>query len=73
MTGTYEVDSQNTDIATTQTQKGSNLSRRIKLDMNMDGTPETEVSLIEKPIASRIGNPSNVRLEIRYGKDDTLF
>jgi hypothetical protein len=29
--------------------------------------------LVEKPIAARIGNTSNVRCEIRYGKDDSLF
>lgn len=31
------------------------------------------ISLVEKPIAARIGNTSNVRCEIRYGKDDSLF
>ena len=33
----------------------------------------TDESLVEKNIAVRVGNVSNVRLEIRYGKDDTLF
>ena len=31
------------------------------------------MSLVEPTAASRIGNPSNVRMEIRYGRDDTLF
>ena len=31
------------------------------------------ISLVEKPSAARIGNTSNVRCEIRYGKDDSLF
>lgn len=52
---------------------GSNFPRTFKLDLNADGTPETNVSLVEKPIGLRAGNVSNVRLEIRYGKDDTLF
>lgn len=30
-------------------------------------------SLVERTAAQRIGNPTNVRLEIRYGRDDTLF
>ena len=48
---------------------GSNFQRTFKLaDKN-----ETEISLVEKPIAARIGNTSNVRCEIRYGKDDSLF
>jgi hypothetical protein len=34
---------------------------------------EADASVVEKPIASRIGNASTVRCEIRYGKDDTLF
>jgi hypothetical protein len=30
-------------------------------------------SVIQKPTASRIGNTTEVRCEIRYGKDDTVF
>lgn len=52
---------------------GSNFPRTFKLDLNGDGDPETNVSLVEKPIALRAGNTSNVRIEIRYGKDDTIF
>ena len=50
---------------------GSNFDRTFKLKFN--GETETEISLVEKPIAVRVGNASNVRCEIRYGKDDTLF
>lgn len=32
-----------------------------------------KVSLVEKPSGSRVSNPSQVRLEIRYGKDDSVF
>ena len=47
-------------------QSGSNLPRTFKLDF---GNNKTEnVSLVEKPIGLRAGNPSNVRMEIRYGK-----
>lgn len=46
----------------------SNLQRTFKL-----GDNSTSVSLVEKPSAIRAGNASNVRCEIRYGKDDSLF
>lgn len=51
----------------------SNFQRTFKLDLNGDGTPETNVSLVEKPIGLRASNPSSVRMEIRYGKDDSIF
>lgn len=50
--------------------QNSNFQRTYKF--NVGGT-ESEISLVEKPIAARIGNTSNVRCEIRYGKDDSLF
>lgn len=51
------------------TDKGeSNFSRTFTLS---DG--KTEIDLVEKQSAARIGNASNVRCEIRYGKDDSLF
>lgn len=64
--GTYDSDG-NFTAPTDQTEK-SNFPRTFKLDLNNDNTPETEVSLVEKPIALRAGNVSNVRCEIRYGK-----
>ena len=55
------------DIAT----QNSNFQRTYVFD---DGTENgARVSLVEKPSAIRIGNTSNVRCEIRYGKDDSLF
>lgn len=58
ITGGTDIDSQN-----------SNFQRTYKF-----GDAETDrISLVEKPIAARIGNTSNVRCEIRYGKDDSLF
>lgn len=47
--------------------ENSNFQRSFKLN------DDTQVSLVEKPIALRAGNTSNVRCEIRYGKDDSLF
>jgi hypothetical protein len=49
--------------------QNSNFQRTFKLA----DTEKTRISLVEKPIAARIGNTSNVRCEIRYGKDDSLF
>ena len=51
-------------------KQNSNFQRTFKL--NVDGK-DIQVSLVEKPIALRAGNTSNVRCEIRYGKDDSLF
>lgn len=61
------------NTATTSNQSGSNFPRTIKLDLNGDGTPETNISTVEKPIGLRLGNASSVRCEIRYGKDNSLF
>jgi hypothetical protein len=46
----------------------SNFSRTFTLSDN-----NTKIDLVEKQAAARIGNASNVRCEIRYGKDDSLF
>ena len=62
-----------TTVATTTQPIGSNFPRTFKLDLDGDGTADTNVSLVEKPIGLRAGNTSNVRMEIRYGKDDSLF
>lgn len=50
--------------------QNSNFQRIFKLKTTKG---EQQVSLVEKPIALRAGNASNVRCEIRYGKDDSLF
>jgi hypothetical protein len=61
-------DTTTTPGATTQ---NSNFQRTYVFD---DGTENgARVSLVEKPSAIRVGNVSNVRCEIRYGKDDSLF
>lgn len=48
----------------------SNFSRTIKL-----GEPfsDTTISTVERETAMRYGNASNVRMEIRYGSDDSVF
>lgn len=82
MNGLYKVTSadggEGVDDITTNTgdtDQKSNFQRTFKLnltDANGQSTEQT-VSLVEKPTALRIGNTSNVRCEIRYGKDDSLF
>ena len=57
-TGGTDIESQN-----------SNFQRTYKFGEN----DTDRISLVQKPIAARIGNTSNVRCEIRYGKDDSLF
>lgn len=54
----------------TATDAGSNFQRTFKLK---NGKVSKDISLVEKPTAVRLANPSNVRCEIRYGKDDSLF
>ena len=49
---------------------GSNFQRTFQLKQ---GGATKDISLVEKPTAVRVANPSNVRCEIRYGKDDSLF
>lgn len=49
---------------------GSNFQRTFQLKQ---GEATKDISLVEKPTAVRVANPSNVRCEIRYGKDDSLF
>lgn len=71
--GGYKVTSDNGAIATNTSDDsgaGSNFQRTFKLK---NGEVSKEVSLVEKPTAVRLANPSNVRCEIRYGKDDSLF
>ena len=49
---------------------GSNFQRTFQLKQC---ETTKDISLVEKPTAVRVANPSNVRCEIRYGKDDSLF
>ena len=69
MNGTYNV----TTSEGKGTNEKSNFQRTFRLDLDSNGTGEAEISLVEKPTAVRVGNTSNVRCEIRYGKDDSLF
>lgn len=65
----YAVTKDNDTVAT-EKKAGSNFQRTFKLKQ---GDTTKEVSLVEKPTAVRMSNPSNVRCEIRYGRDDSLF
>lgn len=71
--GGYKVTSDNGAVATNTSDDsgaGSNFQRTFKLK---NGEVSKDISLVEKPTAVRAANPSNVRCEIRYGKDDSLF
>ena len=49
----------------------SNFPRSIVIGDSTSGF--TAIDSVERPAAQRFGNASQVRLEIRYGKDDSLF
>ena len=67
--GVNDINSGTADGTDIETQN-SNFQRTYVFDVK--GT-KSRVSLVEKPSAIRVGNTSNVRCEIRYGKDDSLF
>ena len=48
----------------------SNFPRTIKLGQPFQ---DTNISTVERETAMRYGNASNVRLEVRYGSDDSIF
>lgn len=77
MNGLYEVTSSDGgEMEEEGEAQKSNFQRTFKInEYNEGGTEGTQVqvSLVEKPTALRAGNTSNVRCEIRYGKDDSLF
>lgn len=62
-------------VSTDKQAPSSNFQRTFKLSQPLAGGTKLEqtISLVEKPTAVRVANPSNVRCEIRYGKDDSLF
>lgn len=58
-----------TDISTEYSVDNSNFKRTITL-----GTPDGRtVSTVDRDTATRYGNPSNIRMEIRYGQDSSVF
>ena len=62
------MDDLSTKIVEGKTTK-SNFPRTIKL-----GKPDSRtVSTVERDAGTRYGNASNVRMEIRYGHDDSVF
>ena len=42
-------------------------------DVTIGNENTTTTSVINKQAHTRIGNPTNVRMEIRFGKDDDTF
>lgn len=72
-TYTTKINGATMDDLSTKTVKGettkSNFPRTIKL-----GTPDSRtVSTVERDTGTRYGNASNVRMEIRYGHDSSVF
>ena len=65
--GVYGVTEYNNDTLANGETMGSNFKRTFTF---ANGHKE---SLVERTAAQRIGNPSNVRLEVRYGRDNSLF
>ena len=68
-----DADGRATDSGKVSTDKqapSSNFQRTFKLSQPLQGGTKLEqtISLVEKPTAVRVANPSNVRCEIRYGK-----
>lgn len=60
------------DADLTSASGSSNFPRTFKMDLDGDGIKDTNISLIEKPTASRISNPSTINMEIRCGSDDVF-
>lgn len=65
--GVYGIEAYNSDTLAEGETRGGNAKRTFTF---ANGHKE---SLVERTAAQRIGNPANVRLEIRYGRDDSLF
>lgn len=66
---TIEGDDQN---RVTSIGANSNFPRTIQLGELYKDTPKT-ADVVEREIGQRYGNASKVRMEIRYGHDDTVF
>ena len=72
-TYTTKIEGATMDDLSTKTVEGkttkSNFPRTIKL-----GKPDSRtVSTVERDTGTRYGNASNVRMEIRYGQDNSVF
>lgn len=65
-----DITSATTDTTTNATTVTGGLPKTIKIGTK---DKENDVTTVEKAAQIRFGNPSTVRMEIRYGKDDTLF
>lgn len=83
VSNTSTTGSSATDITTTQdtikdilngayTMSDVTPSTNRKIRINIDGE-RSDDSTVVKTAGHRYGNPSNVRLEVRYGQDDSVF
>lgn len=77
ITNSYEVKIEG-DTKTGEMQRStsvggnSNFPRTIELGTLYNGTPKT-ADVVNREIGQRYGNASKVRMEIRYGHDDSVF
>ena len=73
MVGIYGVttNSKDGDFAEAGYSNASNIGSNFSRVINLNG--DTTISTVEKATAHRYGNASKVRMEIRYGKDDSIF
>ena len=73
ITNQYEVPITNDDQdRVTSVGGNSNFPRTIALGSLYEGTPKT-ADVVDRSIGQRYGNASKVRIEIRYGHDDSVF
>lgn len=57
----------------TENKRKSNFKRTITLGKPITDDGVSTISAVEREAGIRYGNPSNVRMEIRYGTDDSIF
>ena len=69
-TGTTSVASQGGSVVG---EGASNDVFNLPRNVNLEGSNSNKASLVEKPTAQRLANASKVRVEIRTGKDDSIF
>ena len=73
ITNKYEVSIDGDEQGRVTSDGGnSNFPRTISLGSLYEGTPKT-ADVVEREIGQRYGNASKVRMEIRYGHDDSVF
>lgn len=69
---THTITDKNGNAYANPKETTGGVSRVIDI-RNTSGTGSTQVNAVERIGQIRYGNPGNVRIEIRYGKDNSLF